>query len=395
MEKTIKENDNYKWVIIIGLFLCLTVSWGLIFNAGSIFVTPVQKELNTDRSVMLLAMVIKGIASVLASFAAGFLMNRFGALRLMRVAVVVLTASFFAFSFITTIPQYFIVITLQVIATTLCGFLPVSVIVNDWFPGKNATAMGLAFMGSGIGGMVFNALGGYWISSMGWRKAVLLLSLIMALIMIPITNLVLKTRNRQSAVEAHHANLNEPGVILEDARKHPSFWIILVSFTISSITLTGVVNNLSPAYQDLGYTLKNAALISSVAMISMAAGKILIGQLFHRAGLRKASMLASLSMIILVIGLIFGTSIPGVAATLFGFILGGGFVSMSVPVLADGIYGRRDFSRISGVLQGAFNIGSIIGPLMMSPLYGLTNSYNASWYLFIALSMINVVIYMK
>lgn len=395
MKKNVNVTENFKWVIVAGLFLCLTVSWGLIFNASSIFVTPIQEELKTDRSVMLLAMVLRGIASVLASFAAGSLMNRYGALKIMRITVVVLVASFFAFGFIRSVPQYLVVVALQVVATTLCGFLPVSVIINDWFPEKNATVMGLAFMGSGIGGMIFNALGGYWITALGWRRTALLLTLIMALVLLPIAFLVLRTRRHEGAVSSHAADLKAAGISLEEARQTPQFWLVLVSFMITSITLTGIVNNLSPAFQDLGYTLKNAALISSAAMISMSAGKILIGQLFYRLGLRNASILANLSTMICLMGLIFGGGIPGVAAVLTGFILGGGFASMSVPILADGIYGRRDFSRMSGVLQSAFNIGSILGPLIMSPLYGATGSYRVSWILFVGLLCINFFIYIK
>ena len=389
------NKENYKWVIVAGLFLCLIVSWGIVFNATSIFVTPIQEELKTDRSIMLLAMVTKGMATVLASFAAGQLMNRYGALRVMRIAAIGVVVSFFGFGFIQTIPQYFIIMALQVTATTLCGFLPVSVLINDWFPGKNATVMGLAFMGSGIGGMIFNALGGYWITTLGWRRTAFIMTLIMALILIPITWLVLKTRQQESAVTAHTANLQKAGILLVDARKTPQFWFVLSSFTIMSITMNGVINNLSPAFQDLGYSLKKAALITSAAMIGMSAGKLLIGQLFNRAGLRIASILANLSMIICLIGLIFGAATPGVSAALIGFVLGGGFASMSVPILADGIYGRRDFSRISGVFQGSFNIGSIIGPLIMSPLFRATGSYEASWFLFIGLLCLNFFIYLK
>lgn len=396
MKIGIKNQENYKWVIVTGLFLCLIPSWGIIFNASSIFVTPIQAELQTTRSVMLLAMVLKGTASVFASFAAGPLINRHGALRVMRMSSLVLIASFFGFGFIQTIPQYFMIISIQVVATTWCGFLPVSVLVNEWFPGKNATVMGLAFMGSGIGGMIFNALGGNWIVMMGWRQTVVMISGIMAIMLIPITWLVLKPNVRTNSTDG--ANLNAPpvaGIRLEDAMKTRQFWFVLASFTIMSITLNSIISNLSPAFQDLGYSLKTAALITSAAMIGMSAGKLLIGQLFNRAGLRRASGLANLSMIVCLGGLIFGASTPGVLATIFGFVLGGGFASMSVPILADGIYGRKDFSRISGVLQGAFNIGSILGPLSMSPLYSLTGSYGASWILFIGFLCINFYIYLK
>lgn len=391
----VKEREDYRWVIVAGLFLCLVVSWGIIFNASSIFVTPIQADLQTTRSVILLAMVFKGTASVFASVLAGPLMNRYGALRVMRLSSLLLIASFFSFGFIQTIPHYFIMISIQVAATTWCGFLPVSVLINEWFPGKNATVMGLAFMGSGFGGMLFNVLGGNWIVLLGWRQTAFMFSGVMALILIPITWLILVPKPRTNSLTGQTGTVTTSGIRLEEAMKTQQFWWILSSFTIMSITLNGVINNLTPAFQDLGYGLKTAAVITSVAMIGMSGGKLLIGQLFNRAGLRKASILANLSMIICLGGLIFGATIPGVGAALLGFVIGGGFASMSVPFLADGIYGRADFARISGVLQGAFNIGSILGPLSMSPLYSLTGGYGASWTLFIGFLCINFMIYLK
>lgn len=393
MLKAIRERESYQWIIVAGLFVTLVLTWGVIFNSMSIFVTPIEEALETTRSVMLIAMLIRGIGSVAASLAAGFLIQRFGALMVMRLSVLVLLLSFSAMALMTSVPQYLILSFLQVTATILTGFIPVSVVINDWFPGRNAGVMGAAYMGSGIGGMLFNYLGGTWISRYGWQATVLLLALVMAAILLPVVFLVLRMNGpgRVRLKETGH----QAGMTLAEALHTRQMWMVMLSLTIMALTLGGMVNNLTPAFQDLGYSLSEGALITSLVMISMSLGKILIGRLFARAGLKKGSVTANLFMMLPLFGLIMGRHKLGVAAVILGFSLGGGFASMSVPLFTDGLFGRRDYSTISGYLQAAFNIGNVIGPLIMSPLYRSTGSYDSAWLLFAALMALNFVIYFK
>lgn len=393
MPGTFRDRKGYQWMIIAGLFLVLVVSWGIVFNSMSVFVTPIQEELGTTRSVMIINMLIRGAASVAASLAAGSMVDRFGTLRIMRLASVILILSFLALSFIRSVPQYLILSFFQVSATIFMGFIPVSVVVNSWFPGRNAGVMGLAYMGSGIGGMLFNYLGGRWISLYGWRNTVLIMGAIMAVVLIPVVFFILRMRSRSHVMIGQTGS--EEGMTLEEALKTRTMWMIMLSFVIVAITLGGMVNNLTPAFQDLGYSLTDAALITSLVMVSMSIGKILIGKIFNITGLRVGSLLANLFLMLPLLGLIMGRSSFGVMAVILGFFLGGSFASMSVPMITDGLFGRKDFSRISGYKQAAFNIGNVIAPLIMSPLYSLTGSYRSAWILFTGLMCLNFVIYFK
>lgn len=393
MLKESREQEGYKWIIVGGLFVTLVLSWGIIFNSMSIFVTPIQEDLQTTRSVMIIVMLVRGAGSVAASLVAGFLIDRFGALRVMRISVTVLILSFAAMAFMNSVAQYLVLAFIQVSATILSGFIPVSVIINGWFPGRNAGVMGAAYMGSGIGGMLFNYLGGVWIFRYGWQSTVLIMAGLMAVILLPTVFLVLRMKGRGRAMLQQTGR--EEGMTLEEALKTRQMWMIMLSLTIMAITLGGMVNNLTPAFQDLGYSLTDAALITSLVMISMSLGKILIGKVFARAGLKAGSITANLFMMLPLFGLIMGRHSLGVLAVILGFSLGGGFASMSVPLLTDGLFGRKDYSRISGYKQAAFNIGNIIAPLIMSPLYSVTGSYDSAWMLFAVLMALNFFIYMK
>lgn len=388
-------SDKYKWVIVGALFVVFAMNWGIVFNTSSVFIIPVQNELNTDRAAMLLGVVIKGSVSVLAAMIGGRLMNKFGALNIMRVATVILVISFFAFSKIKTLSGYYVIISLHVFATTLSGFLPGGVIISEWFSGKNATVMALAFMGSGFGGMVFNVLTGNWISVLGWRNAAAILSIIMALVLLPVTFLILRKKPDSQFVLIDQYSVEMQGDSSEDVVRTTRFWWLLVGLTICCICSTGVVSNVSPSFQDLGYSLRVAAIITSATMVGMSIGKIVVGLLFDRQGLRRTSIIANMSMLICMIGLIFGRFTPGVIAAVIGFSVGAGYTSVSGPTLTLVLYGKKDFAKISGYMQGAFNFGGIIGPILMTPLYVAYGSYTPSWVLFAILVTINIFIFHK
>lgn len=393
-KRTIPRSRGAYW-ILGALFLLLAVNWGIVFNAHSVFVQPVQEALGTDRSAMLLAMVYRGLSAVGVSLAAGGLINRWGALGVLRVACVGLVLSFYGMSRVQTLGGYYFFTSLQVAFTILSGFLPCSVLVNDWFPGKNATAMSIAFMGSGIGGMVFNALCGRLLILKGWRETLMVLCWILALVLLPLAFFILR-ENPQTRVEyAVGPQVDAPGIWLREAIRTPQFWLLMSSFLVLAVTMTAPINNMTPNFQDLGWEMKTASFITSIAMLGMSLGKLLTGWLFDRFGLRATALFSNLTMMICLMGMIQGAHALGIAFTILGFTFSAGYVSMGVPVISDGLYGRKDFSRISGSFQAAYNVGTMVGPLMIRPLYVVFGGYAMAWTLFLVLLSANFLIYWR
>ncbi|NLV47672.1 MAG: MFS transporter [Clostridiaceae bacterium] len=373
---------NYQWIIIASLFIVLAVNWGIVFNSSGVFIIPIQTQFGTSRAAMLMGLFIRGIVSVITTLIGGQLIDRFGVLRVMRIASLILAVSSFAFAGVNSIGLYYLVMAIQVMATVLTGFLPCSILVNDWFPGKNAIAMSIAFMGSGFGGMLFNFLGGRWIAGMGWQTAALLFAIVISVILIPLAFFVLKNNPDQGVRDNIHMKMDLPGISFVKARRSFKFWALIAVFAINCICASGVINNLTPSFQDIGYSLEKASLITSIAMVCMSIGKLSVGFFFDRLGLRRTTFFANLSLLACLAGLVYGQHIIGVVIALAGFIMGAAYISVAGPVLAYELYGQKDYPKISSFIQTAFNSGGVIAPLIIAALYTQSNSYRPSWILF-------------
>ena len=72
--------------------------------------------------------------------------------------------------------------------------MPITFILNNWFKTDVGTALGLASMGSGIGGALFNALAGIWIEAYGWRATYRILTAVILALAIPCVYFVIKRR---------------------------------------------------------------------------------------------------------------------------------------------------------------------------------------------------------
>lgn len=391
------ELNTQKWINVGALFLLLMVTWGITFNSSGMYTAPVQATLGVERSEILMTYTYRGVAMVLGTILTGILLKKFKVLTIMRAGGLLLFISYYLMSKITSLPQYFIVSSIHVLATTMSGFIPVSIVIRDWFGKKSATALGLAFMGSGFGGMLFNILGGKLISSKDWRFAATVISFIIITCVILSIFILVKEPPAGYVPEGEEVSNTDgtakvSGIMLADAMKKPSFWLLAISLFILSISINSIINNVSPALVDLGYTIEYASTITGIAMVGMALGKAITGFSIDKFGVKFTSVLGTIFLALGYAGLLFGNTLLGIGIIVFSFTLGTPMGSLAVPAFASINYGLKDYASIQSFFQTSFSIGSIFGPIMMSMLYGRFGNYNSSWIVIIALTLLSAAI---
>lgn len=398
------QNNTQKKINLAALFFLLAVTWGVTFNTAGIFTAPVQETLKVPRADLLMTFTYRGIAMVLGSVITGVLLKKFRPLNIMRAGALILFVSYFMMSRINSLNEYFLVNSVQVLATTMTGFVPAAMIISDWYGKNSSTAMGFAFMGSGMGGMFFNILGGRIIASSGWRTSAAVISFIMLGVVLSSLFLLIKEKERQTEVsdinseEMAVLSDTDPespvrgGIMLGDAMKKGSFWLLTLSLFLMSIAMNGLINNLAPSLKDIGYPIEFASSVTGICMVGMAVGKLLTGYSMDRFGVKFTCFTGTLLLAAGCLGLIFGHSVIGIALVVISFTLGTPMGSLAVPGYAGKVYGKADFASIQSFFQTAFSIGNIAGPFLISVLYAMSGSYNSSWITLISLTIVSSVI---
>lgn len=392
----------YGWIIVASSFLIMTLGWGIVFNTSSLFIEPVSETLDISRKVMNFTFTLRAIFQLLISLSSVILFKRFKMINVMRFCSVGLGITFFLHSYINSVFLLYLLNSLSTVFVILLSVLPLSAILNNWFHIKRGLVVGISFMGSGIGGLIFNPITGYIIVNYGWRSAYQFLSVVIFAIVVPITFFVLKQKpedigeNPLGEIDEEESEKSEDksyGITLSEAMRTFRFWGISVASVLLSIVGISLMLNISPHLTNAGYSVTFAANIVALTMGALAIGKIILGSLFDRLGLRTATSIAVSFLIIGTVGMIYVTNYIALFAVVAGTGLGTAFYTIANPIITTKVYGNKDYSSIYGFLTAVIGLGGIISPLIVGFLYDSSGSYFSSYKLMLVLGIAVLVLY--
>lgn len=392
----------YGWIIVASSFLIMTLGWGIVFNTSSLFIEPVSETLDISRKVMNFTFTLRAIFQLLISLSSVILFKRFKMINVMRFCSVGLGITFFLHGYINSVFLLYLLNSLSTVFVILLSVLPLSAILNNWFHIKRGLVVGISFMGSGIGGLIFNPITGYIIVNYGWRSAYQFLSVVIFAIVVPITFFVLKHKPEDigetplgeiDEVESEKSEDKSYGITLSEAMKTFRFWGISVASVLLSIVGISLMLNISPHLTNAGYSVTFAANIVALTMGALAIGKIILGSLFDKLGLRTATSIAVSFLIIGTVGMIYVTNYIALFAVVAGTGLGTAFYTIANPIITTKVYGNKDYSSIYGFLTAVIGLGGIISPLIVGFLYDSSGSYFSSYKLMLVLGIAVLVLY--
>ena len=286
----------------------------------------------------------------------------------------------------------------------LLGTLPLSIILNNWFNERIGFVIGLAFMGSGLGGMILGFLTGQWIIAYGWRMTYKILAIITFVAIAPCVYFIIKIDPKEVGLAplgksrnidpGDYSKLdNEEGMMLSEAMKTIRFWGLCIGSLIFSISGLTLFNSISPHLTDVGYSIAFSANIVALYMGALAIGKFLLGYLLDRFGLRKTTFISCFAILFGCISILYSKYYIALAVLIVGTGIGCSYFTVAYPVIAKNIYGKKDYSSIYGFISAVHSLGGIIAPIVNGYLYDMTGSYNTSFKTMVIVSIISIIIF--
>lgn len=397
-----KKKLFYGWIIVIAGFIIMSTGMGIAFNCSSLFIEPVSKELAFSRSEVNATVTIRYMCQMLIAFFSGKLFVKYKMKRLMQISAIALPLSYFCYSFSQTLITYYIITLIVSISAVLLTILPLSLIISNWFHDKRGLALGLTFMGSGAGGMVFNFLAGLWIKLYGWRITYQILSFLIFLTVIPCVFFLIHIHPRDIGLlplgevnddNSKMSNIEVEGFLLSQAVKTSSFWGILVCAVSISMCINTLLFNISPHLTDIGYSTRFSANIVAMSMGSLAIFKVILGQLYDKLGLRIATTISCFATLFGLVGLIFANIYIVFPIIILCVGLGCSSNTMANPIITQKLFGLRDYSSIYGILTSVSALGGVIAPIINGYIFDVTGSYNLAFMVMIGVASIAILIY--
>ena len=192
MKNPKKRSVHYGYVRVVCCCLMMGIDVGLSVSCAGIFYSPVSDALGIPFDSFGLYMSIMFIFSSLLLSPLGELMTRWGARRTLTVSSVVRGLDMLALGCFNSLWQFYVAGAVMGVALASLLYLSFPTLVNKWFRTKVGLMIGICSAASGIGGIIFNPIGGWIIDNWGWRAGYWTFGATVLLIVTPLIGLLLR-----------------------------------------------------------------------------------------------------------------------------------------------------------------------------------------------------------
>lgn len=360
---------HYGYVIVLCCFLIMFIIVGLIMSCAGIFYKPVSEELGIDIGKFGLYMSLNFLFSTLTLSFAGRLMERYSARIILSVSSAVAGTSLMAMSQFNAVWQFYIAGALLGIMLAFLLYLGFPTLLNRWFKSRMGIFIGICSTGSGIGGVLFNPIGGYLITNYGWRATYLIFGAMILLFVTPVLALFLRDFPKDKGLEPYGAAATavtdsqtrnqDTGIEYAKAIRMPVFYGLVVFAFLMNAAAT--LNVFVPAYvQDIQFSIEESSFVASAVMVGMTVGKVALGMINDRStgwGVMVTTGLGVTGLGLLLVGYV-GIIMSIAGGFLFGWAYAG--VSVQTPLLVRSVFGNRNYARIYSNVSMAITVGGAI-----------------------------------
>jgi sugar phosphate permease len=272
------------------------------------------------------------------------------------------------------------------------GPLPNQVMLSRWFDAGRGRAMGIAYLGIGVGGALVPLLAHALTESLGWRTALQVLGVLMIAIALPFAFFVREPRAEGTSAVAAPANEGASGDSILDVLRQPAFYLLALGSMASIGAVGGTTQNLKLFFaMDRGMAQGSVAELISLVLVGSIAGRLLMGWLADRWS-RKRVMLLIYLIVAATIPLLWAAPSPialRAAAVAFGIGLGGDY--MIIPLMAADLFGLKRMGRVMGIVLTADGVAEAVVPMAVAALRDRSGSYGPGFALLVALAVLGAI----
>ena len=393
---------TYHWAIVIACFILMASSVGITQNCFNLFSIEIMNELKFTASQVQVMNTIATLMTMVSALVVGTVFNKFSMRLAMPVYAICLTGGFFLYSTVNSLAQLYILSALVGFGRGGVAVVPCGLLMNNWFKEKRGFATGIALAGSTAGGFVFVRIANAIRASMDWRRAYMVLGVMAAVLIIPTVIFVIREKpedkglrpygateeNTASAVKAEFTGISRKKFL-----KTSAFWMLGITFFLISAINMGLQNNVS-IYLTMqkGQTRELAADVASILLLSQVVGKILLGSIYDKKGVKFGSAYGCVVFLLSIVTIMLAGN--KAFAIIFGVIVGLALsmTTCTPPLLTSLAVGRREYSSIYGLLNAFATAGVALGPVIAGFIYDHTESYDLAWIIFAVVAVVILVL---
>lgn len=365
------EDSAYAWLVAGTLALTVTVSYGVLTYTFGIVLVPMQRELGWSRleltGAFSLALAIWAVAGV----GVGIALDRYNPRVLLAGGSALAAGLVVAWSQVHDPVQLYLVFAALGVAMATVLYNSVFTVVTKWFRVRRREALTAITLVGAFSSFIFSPLAGNLTVTFGWRDAILILAVVLAVVTIPLHAAILRPPPVTADRESDSDGAGGVHTVIASSR----FWFLTAALALGSYTWSVMIVQLVPFLSDSGHSIQFGALAAGVVGLGQLPGRlvfILFGRVLRGRRLPVATFgLAAVALTIL------GVNRSEASVFVFAVIFGtsaGMMTLMSASVPAE-LFGRQAYGAVSGVIYGFSNGARAVAPFASSMVALLPGGY--------------------
>ncbi|MBM3157892.1 MAG: MFS transporter [Chloroflexi bacterium] len=414
--KTRSQRIFYGWWLCAIGFVINAIGIGVHFYGLSTFFNPMIEEFGWSRTVMSGAYSLSRLEGGITGPLDGWLVDRFGARKMLFIGTVLASAGYIALSFVHTPFWFYIVVgTLMAEGFTLGFQHAINAAIAKWFIKMRSRALSIVAAGNGVGGAIFVPVIAWAIVQFGWRATAVYIGIGLLICVIPLSFIVRSTPEemglkpdgiRDSLLSQKPADKEAPSKIItgpvpedinlsvKEALKTKAFWIYSGSMMLRSCILSSIVVHQIPHLTDIGIPYQTAATVLGLMVLMSIPSRLISGWLGDRYSKKNLVFLMCIMQGLGVFIFIHATT----TAMLYLFVIVygsgyGGMIPLSTALRGD-LFGRKNFATIGGTVMLFTMIGTVSAPVLAGYLYDTTHSYSIAFYIFMVMIILSGLLFL-
>ena len=393
----------YGWIIVGTALVMMLVAYG-IWWSFSLFYVQILKEFGWSRGNTATIFTVGSMVYGFGSLVAGALVDRFGPRKLFPFACFLIAAGCLVNFLAQKLWHFYLAYGVFIGLGVICaGFVPVAVILSNWFVKKRGAALGVALIGN-IQPPLLAVPIQHLIITFGWRDSYAILGAIAFFVIAPLTALLMRSAPKDIGLEAdglagketptparpirkpsrsrHRIEVvnkkwAETDWTLQRAIKTRPFWLLGAVMGAMGIGAGISMHHLVAMAVDVGHSASLAAFTFSLAGLCAIMGR-LGGFFSDRWGRESVFILMGFFFILSSLSLL-AMIHSGAAWPLYlyalAYGLGAGLSSPTFGAGAADLFSGRNFGAILGFINISYGIGQGIGAWAGGAIFDQTGSY--------------------
>ena len=389
----------YGWWIALTALAVNAILSGPTYGATGLWIDSLERDFGWARGQLSWAFSLGQLEGSIAAPIVGYLIDRFGGKKIAISGAFVGVLGYLLLSVTEPFsPEitgwndpliFYIAYLVIMLGSTLGAWIPMTVIINNWFDKRRSLAMSIGGLGFSVGTFAIVPLIALLIlpENLGWRLTAVLIALIFLLVPILIWKTV--KNNPEDVGEIPDGLKNKPslgselpssedgndGFTIAEAIREKSFWYISIGHGASAMLTSTMMVHLILAFKNQGLTIEIAALIWGISMgiggISQLLGGIIGDRVTKRYALFFFGCLQA-------IGVALAVTVTSIwSALIFASIYGMGFGARApiTTAMRGEYFGRKSFGKIMGISAIIMMMMTMIGPVLAGTLFDRQQDY--------------------